>query len=195
MSPDATGPASAGGGNVLLSLSVLCPAQPFPSLSLQPAPPGTWATCLNQGCSSLGAPLCLRPPLCHRCPRATQEVPGACCSLHREPKIAAEAACVTFSIPGGGGHARPVLGSPRVPVLRTWEAPAAAAPSACGAAGGTRGVAEGTGVPISSHSPPGAAVCARDRSMVLVFALRLLGSSALLLATAAGAQGKGEQWV
>ncbi|XP_009586307.1 PREDICTED: complement component receptor 1-like protein, partial [Fulmarus glacialis] len=34
----------------------------------------------------------------------------------------------------------------------------------------------------------GAAVCAGDQSMVLIFALRLLGSSALLLATASGAR-------
>lgn len=58
-----------------------------------------------------------------------------------------------------------------------------------------RGVAEGTGVPISSCRSPGAAVCAGDRSMVLAFALRLLGSSALLLATAAAARGKGDRQV
>lgn len=53
-----------------------------------------------------------------------------------EPQIAEAAACVTFSIPRAGGRARPVPRSPRVPVPRPREAPAAVAASACG---GSRG--------------------------------------------------------
>ena len=135
------------------------------------------------------APLCLCPRLFDGC----QWVPGACPPLHREPKVAAEAARGTFSLPGGGGSARPVPGSPRVPVLGSpgvpvpWprEPPQLRLLPHAG----------GTGAPISSHSPPAAAVHARDRSMGLAFALRLLGSCALLLATAPGAQGKGDQQV
>lgn len=55
-------------------------------------------------------------PLFHRSPW----VPGVHPFL---PKTAAEAACGTRSLSGGGGCAHPVPGSPRVPVPRPREAP------------------------------------------------------------------------
>lgn len=76
-----------------------------------------------------------------------------------------------------------VLGSPQVPVPQPWEVPQQRLLPHTGAVGGT-------GVPISAPRPreppsvPG---------MVPTFALCLLGSSALLLGTAPGAQGKADQ--
>lgn len=70
--------------------------------------------------------------------------------------------------------------SPRVPVPWPREAPQLQLlPQAWG----------NWGAHISPWAPRS---CSRDRSMVLAFALHLLGSSALLLAATAGAQGKAD---
>lgn len=72
------------------------------------------------------------------------------------------------------------VGSPRVPVPWPREAPQLRLlPQAWG----------NWGAHISPWAPRS---CSRDRSMVLAFALHLLGSSALLLAATAGAQGKAD---